>query len=316
MEADTTKEIALGMAITCLLFGISVYLPIIGFFGSVLIPIPVLFFRVKLGRRPGFIMTGGIIVVMLAVLGRVSFDTVFFIELLILGFFLAELMLAGLSVEKTLLYTCAAVCMTGFLGLLIFASVSGTTLTDMITGYVSQNLKLTLKLYEHMEVGEETLYAISRSLEQIEYVLVRILPGLAVASTLFICWSSMLLARSALKTKGLFYPDFGRLNQWKAPEQLVWVAIVSGLLLLLPVKPIKLFGINTLIVLMTIYFFAGIAIVSFFFEKKTVPRVIRFFLYALIAFQQIILLVVIALGFFDIWLNFRKLNSNENGKLS
>jgi uncharacterized protein YybS (DUF2232 family) len=58
---------------------------------------------------------------------------------------------------------------------------------------------------------------------------------------------------------------------------------------------------------MTVYFFQGIAIVAFYFEKKQFPRVVRFFLYALIALQQLILLAVIGLGFFDMWVNFRRL---------
>jgi uncharacterized protein YybS (DUF2232 family) len=64
---------------------------------------------------------------------------------------------------------------------------------------------------------------------------------------------------------------------------------------------------NGLIILMMVYFFGGIAIVSFYFEKKKFPLALRFFLYSLIALQQFILLFVIGLGFFDMWLNFRKL---------
>jgi uncharacterized protein YybS (DUF2232 family) len=58
---------------------------------------------------------------------------------------------------------------------------------------------------------------------------------------------------------------------------------------------------------MTVYFFQGIAIVSFYFDKKRLPRFVRVFLYTLIALQQLILLVVIGLGFFDLWVNFRRL---------
>ena len=58
---------------------------------------------------------------------------------------------------------------------------------------------------------------------------------------------------------------------------------------------------------MSVYFFQGIAIVSFYFNKKQFPRVIRIFLYTLIAIQQLVLLAVIGLGFFDMWFNFRKL---------
>jgi len=80
----------------------------------------------------------------------------------------------------------------------------------------------------------------------------------------------------------------------------------------MPNKAVKMFGLNGLIVLMTIYFFGGIAIVSYFFEKKGFPRMLRFFLYSLIALQQIILLIVIGIGLFDTWLDFRKVGINRN----
>jgi uncharacterized protein YybS (DUF2232 family) len=78
-------------------------------------------------------------------------------------------------------------------------------------------------------------------------------------------------------------------------------------MLIIPERIVKLFGINGLLILMTIYFFQGIAIISFYFEKKRFPRLLRIVLYSLIALQQVVLLVVVGLGFFDMWLNFRKL---------
>jgi uncharacterized protein YybS (DUF2232 family) len=78
-------------------------------------------------------------------------------------------------------------------------------------------------------------------------------------------------------------------------------------MLVIPERTVKLFGINGLLILMTIYFFQGIAIISFYFEKKRFPRLLRIVLYSLIALQQVVLLVVVGLGFFDMWLNFRKL---------
>ena len=63
---------------------------------------------------------------------------------------------------------------------------------------------------------------------------------------------------------------------------------------------------------MTIYFFQGIAIVSFFFEKKRLPVALRFILYSLIVVQQFLLLLIIGFGFFDMWLNFRKLETQQD----
>jgi len=67
---------------------------------------------------------------------------------------------------------------------------------------------------------------------------------------------------------------------------------------------------NGLIVFLTIYFFQGIAVVSFFFDKKHFSRIARMLLYGLIVLQQLLLIVVIGLGFFDTWIDFRKLDKN------
>ena len=145
----------------------------------------------------------------------------------------------------------------------------------------------------------------------IHYYLVRIIPSLVVSSTLILIWTSVLLARPLLRKKKLFCPEFGKLNLWKAPDFLVWGVIACGLIILLFDNPMRVIGLNALIILMPVYFFQGIAIVSYFFEKKSLPRRLRIVLYSLIAIQQLLLLAVIGLGFFDMWLNFRKIETQR-----
>jgi uncharacterized protein YybS (DUF2232 family) len=137
--------------------------------------------------------------------------------------------------------------------------------------------------------------------------MLRIMPAIVIVSVLLVVWSNLLLAKPLLRSRNLFYPAFGALNEWKAPESLVWVAIGSGVFLLIPNSGLKFFGANALIIMMMVYFFQGIAIVSFYFEKKRFPRLLRGVLYALIVLQQFVLLLVIALGFFDLWVDFRRM---------
>jgi uncharacterized protein YybS (DUF2232 family) len=146
----------------------------------------------------------------------------------------------------------------------------------------------------------------TRFLDEIQKMVTRILPGLVITSTFFIIWINLLLGRTLLKSRHMQYPDYGRLNLWQAPDYLVWGVIGCGLLILIPADMAKTIGLNGLIALMMIYFFQGIAIVSFFFEKKQVPRFAKIMLYALLALQEV-LLIVIAIGFIDVWTNFRKL---------
>ncbi|UCD79437.1 MAG: YybS family protein [Desulfobacterales bacterium] len=284
----------------------SVFIPIVGFVGALFIPLPILYYRLKLGR-----VTGGLIPIisglMLAiVIGDMSTDILFFGGLLLLGFMLGELIELNLSIEKTLLFACGGVLLCGLIGLVIFGLISGDGIYTVVSDYVAKNLELTLVLYQSMGMSEENIQMISRSLNQIQHVLMTILPALVTMSTLFVAWTNILLAKPILKKRLLFYPDFGPLKMWKAPEVLVWGVIGCGLALFIPVTAVKVIGLNGLLILMIVYFFQGIAIVSFYFEKKRFPRVIRFFLYALIALQQLILLAVIGLGFFDMWVNFRR----------
>lgn len=311
IQKDISKDIVSGIAITSLIFAVSVYLPILGVFCAIFIPLPTLFYRSKLGRTIGAVIPIITTIMMVLILGGMSIDVLFFLELLILGFILSELMALNLSIEKTILYAAGSILVTGIICLLFYSKISDKEIYAFVSEYVSKNLDLTLAVYENMGVKQESIQMISSSLEVIEYVLIRIIPALAVASILFISWTNLLLAKPIFKNRNLFYPDFGSLKLWKAPEYFVWGVIGCALMLLLPDKTFKILGLNGLLILITVYFFQGIAIVSYYFEKKHVPRLMRFFLYSLIALQQILLLVVIGLGFFDMWLNFRKLESNN-----
>lgn len=311
-QVDISKDIISGIAITSFIFAVSIYLPIIGFFSAMFIPLPTLFYRSKLGRTKGAAVPILTCILVIVAIGKVSIDTLLFIELLFLGFILSELVELNLSIEKTMLYACGSVFVTGTMVIFIYSNIRDLQIYSLITEYVKKNLELTLALYENMDVSQESIHMLANSFESIQYVLVRIIPALVVCSTFFISWTSLLLAKPLLKSRKLFFPSYGSLKLWKAPEYFVWGIIGCGAILLLPNKTIKILGLNGLLIFMTIYFFQGIAIVSFYFEKKKFPRILRFILYSFIALQQIILLVVIGLGFFDIWLNFRKLGMNED----
>jgi len=308
-----SKDIVSGIAITILIFAVAVYMPIIGFFCALFIPLPVLFYRSKLGRANGAIIPAVTVIIMVSVIGRISVDVLVFSELMLLGFLLSELFEFNLSLEKTVLYACGVVLLTAVVCLFFYSGIASMGMSELISAYVAKNLELTLTLYQNMGVSEENIRMVSDSIEHIQYVLVRIIPAFSVISTLFVSWTTLLFARPILRSRGLFYPAFGPLNQWKAPDYLVWGAIGCGLILLVAAGGVKIIGLNGLLILMIVFFFQGIAVTSFFFEKKKFPRMLRVFLYTLIGFQQIVLLIVIGLGFFDIWLNFRKLNTeNEN----
>ena len=307
MDREIYRDIIIGVGITLAIITVAVYMPIIGFFGSLFLPLPILFYRSKLGRKIGSIVPAVAVAILFVLAGGLSIDVFFFMEMLLLGFLLSELFEMNLSIEKTVGYACGGVILTAGIVLVLYSNLSATGITRILSNYIAQNLEMSVALYRGMGASEDFIQKFSASLDQIQYGLIRIIPAMVTASFLLVTWSNLLMARPILKRRGLFFPDFGPLNLWKSPERLVWVLIGSGGLLILPGSVLKIVGLNCLLVLLMVYFFQGIAIVSFFFEKKNFPRPLRIFLYSLIAFQQIILLLIIGLGIFDMWLNFRKI---------
>ena len=302
------KDIVTGVSITSLIFLISVFIPIIGFVAALFIPLPILFYRLRLGRINGLVIPVISSLFMVVFIGGISLDILFFAGLLLIGFILGELFELNLSIEKTTLYASGSVVLSGLISLIISSMLTGEGVFTIVSNYVAKNLELTLVLYQSMGMSEENVQLISQSLDKIQHVLVTIIPALVSTSALFVAWISILLAKPVLISRSLYYPDFGPLNLWKAPDYLVWVVIGCGLALFLPIPVIKIIGLNGLLILMTVYFFQGIAIVSYYFNKKRFPKILRVFLYTLMALQQLILLAVIGLGFFDLWINFRKLD--------
>ena len=301
------KDVIVAIAITAFICMATLYLWVLGPFVGLAIPLPILFYRFKLGRSLGLLILAAVVLIVISVVGWSSIGAVAFLfELGLVGLILPEVFEMNLSVEKTVGITTGAVLAAGAVMLALYSLLSTASPWAVVSDYLEKSVEMAIAMYREIDASEEKIEILTRSLEGILYLMLRIIPAIVIVTTLFVVWSNLLLARSLLRSKELFCPDFGKLNQWKAPEHLIWVAIASGGLLLFAHPGIKMLGINGLIVIMMIYFFQGIAIVSFYFEKKQFPKVLQAILYGLIAMQQLLLLVVIAVGFFDVWIDFRR----------
>jgi uncharacterized protein YybS (DUF2232 family) len=298
-------ELITGILVTCALIAACAFVPILGLIATVFLPVPIMVYRTRLGRQPALIIAAA----GLAFTGFFGggLELLFFGLFLLVGLVLGELLPTGLSIEKTAAAACAAAAAGALAGLLIYGILTGTGPTEVIAEGARHNLELTAALYREMGVSEEQIRFLEDAMPVIQTVLVGMMPALVAASTLVVVWVSLISARPVFRRLGLAFPDYGPLDHWKAPEPLVWAAVGSGVLLLLPGFALKMLGLNGVIVLMVVYFFQGIAVVAFYLHKKQVPRLARIMVYFIIAVQQLVMLIVVAAGFFDTWFNFRKI---------
>lgn len=306
------RDVIIGIIVTTLIALVALSVTVLGSVVGLFIPLPILFYRLKLGRFSGVLILAGVSLIVTALVGWHSVGTAAFLfEVGLVGLVLPELLEMNLPVEKTVGFTAGVILLTGAVMLGLYSIMSAASPLALASDYLNESAKLALAMYREMEPSEENIGILTASMDAIIYVTLRVMPALLIVGTLFLVWSNLLLSRPLLRSRQLLSPELVQLDEWRAPEPLVWVAIGSGFLILVGYDWLRFVGINGLIVMMMIYFLQGIAIVSFYFKKKQFPRALRGILYGLIAMQQLLLLLVITMGFFDMWIDFRRTRKVE-----
>lgn len=146
--------------------------------------------------------------------------------------------------------------------------------------------------------------------------LLRIQPALALVVVGTVAWLNLAVIRriatgwAALDLgpaaeEGVRRPPFDAWFEWRAPEPLVFVLILGGLLLLPGREAFTAIGLNLLIVVGLIYIWQGLAVVGFVFRVRRVPLPLRGAGYALAALQPVLAVMVGVLGLADLWVDFR-----------
>ncbi|MFH2066027.1 MAG: DUF2232 domain-containing protein [Pseudomonadota bacterium] len=306
-NGESGKTIIFGILVTSIAVIVSNALPFICFLA---LPQAGLFTRVRFGRYATVVCLAEIILIAILSNG-ILIDMFFLTGLFLMGYVMGESFRRRLSVELTVILPTVVALLSYFFGLYFHAGQLNLGMVAFMEEYVGKNLELTLKVYESVGMSTESIQLFSDNFDRIRHDLVRLIPAITISLTLTMAWLNLLLSRSLQVISRLQFYDFRSLNQWKTPEHLVWFAIGCGLLLILSENGLRLISISSLLVLMIVYFFQGIAIVAFYFEKKRFPRLLKIFMYSIIAVQQILLFFIIGLGFFDMWMNFRKLDRKE-----
>jgi hypothetical protein len=147
------------------------------------------------------------------------------------------------------------------------------------------------------------------SVKSMSQLILMLLPAMMVMNFLFTNVVNYLVVRWYFsRGHPSFVMDPADLGAWHLTDHLVWVFVTSGILLLLPVAPLKAVGWNVFILTLALYLLHGIAIVVFWLRRLPLPMSGRWLL-VVVAFVfagPLCLLTCIAAGLFDMWLDFRR----------
>jgi uncharacterized protein YybS (DUF2232 family) len=309
------RNVFSGILVISLVFLTVALVPFIGSVVIVLTPLPVIFFVGKLGRLKGVVVLAVSLLIVETILQQATAggDVFLFLLLGYLGIVIHEMLRKGLSVEKTVLFTVIAGVTLAIVLLLIQSALLRQMPWTLVAAYITKSFQESLDLSTQMGAQANQIKFIKDNIDIITRSLLYIFPAITLVGISFVTWLNIIVVRKLYLMNSLAYPDFGELTRWKAPEGTVWFLIAAGASILLP--PVLEFkipggtvtGLNILIVCLFIYFLQGLAIFEFYFKTRQVPRLLRIMFYFFLILQQYLIILVIAAGLFDLWLDFRRL---------
>ena len=300
------KEFFFQIVLTIGLFLSISFVPLAGFFSGLLTPAPTALAIIRWGLPAAWYVPGfaGVLGSLILYLLDSSHSIPYLLALIGMGAIIGYGSRSQWSTEKTIgVSSLLVIGIAGLFSILVFSETKGE-MVRLIEQDLQGAISATLKQFGSASPETQEL---EQNLLDTVPLIVRIIPGVFISCTLGISWLNLLVSRRFCRAAGIESCVREKLTLWKTPEFIVWFVIAGGLMALLPVGDLKLLGFNLLIVIGTIYFFQGLAIVSFYFEKWKMPFFVKGFVYAVLFLQQFALMATAVLGLFDVWFDFRKL---------
>ncbi|MGH7843577.1 MAG: DUF2232 domain-containing protein [Candidatus Binatia bacterium] len=308
-HVERIKHSFLALVSSLCLFLAAVLVPIAGTLFLPLVPQPLLRLGVRWGKAT---VLGTILTVIPVLYGLGGRELVLgYLIVASMAVFLLFSLAPGRSLEKVVLAAA-----TGFfaLGCATLHALAGSLaqLQNVIRNTLGQNLQLALKVYDRAGVSPESTEYLREQWPQLVEFVLEIAPALAFTGcAVAVLLNLLLLVHRFPHARGSFLPA-GDPKEWKSPEALVWGFIGAGFCaLVLGNGWIKTLSLNFFLVSLVFYFFQGLAIIAYYFHHKNVPVFLRGLGYTLIFLEQVIMLIVVGLGLFDLWGDFRRLNKKD-----
>jgi uncharacterized protein YybS (DUF2232 family) len=207
------------------------------------------------------------------------------------------------SFEMVVLVASAAMLIAGTFASFAAAG-SPAALADAIRHALSTGMARGEEFYRMLGV-ESPLTAETRA--AVLDITMRLSPALVALSAACAVLIDLMIFWRWLDRGRLGYRLFVDPARWSAPEWLIWVLLATGFALFVPVAAIATIALDVFVIVATIYFCQGLAIMSFYFKMLSMPGLARGLIYFVTAIQPVLAALVCAAGIFYLWVDFRRL---------
>lgn len=299
--------VVLGALAGYMLFGTFAALGFAAVAVNLFTPLPAAFVGMRHGSTAG-VLAVALTALLVLLTGDQITALMYLVQFGIPGAVLPWLLNRGTAWDKATVVTLSAMVAVSLCGLLVAAVLAGRTPVELAGDLIGKEIaQTTSALQDVFAVGDlpvDQQQDVRLALENMAAFLQQAYPGISISVAglmiLGLVFLLSLLARGRYTVPGRAFPE------WKAPEQLVWLLIVSGFLLAFAAGLPRTLALNLLVILLPVYFLQGLAVVDCFFRRKAFSPIFRAIGYLLVTLVNPLPLLVTGIGVFDLWADFRK----------
>jgi hypothetical protein len=265
---------------------------------AVFAPMPLLVLRFRAGRAWSWLAVATNAAIVALAGGHLSL-VIYSISVLVLALAMGELVASRRSLEKIALMTLLA------MGTGAALVVSWYSHLHHVTPWAELRQELASAVsYLQASVSQGGLVS-PEDADEWKQNLVLEFPSAIAVFALILVWANLatLLRVNPSGIREKLGLDRGFIRNWKAPEWLVWPTIASGIFLIVDVGVVSDVSVNVFRFLMAVYAIQGLSILSFFFDVWNVRGIFRALLFMASVF--IMMPLLLSIGFFDLWFDFR-----------
>jgi uncharacterized protein YybS (DUF2232 family) len=189
-------------------------------------------------------------------------------------------------------------------------STSGQNAVELVYSELNKSFNDVLSMEKKAGATQQRLTFLENFFNNF---IIKILPSWIICVEIFLIFLDYLVVRIYAVQKYNVNDGMKPFALWKLNENVVWLLIAC--LGIFAVDKnfhndiIFTVSLNGTFLLAVVYFIAGLAVVTFYLIKFSVPPFAQFFIYAIIVMWAVLSFIIILAGIFDTWFNFRKIKS-------
>ena len=284
------------------------YIPFFQLLTNFICPIPLAFLVLKQGFRPAILASLVFTVLLGIFLGAQGLPVAIGVVVpgVILGLGIKKNWTATSILFVVALATALTIGLTAISYGLLFKANFVTEMTNML----NESQKISIDMYKRLNIPKEELARQEEVFKMAGQFFIAALPAVLSASALLMAFLNYFIAGKLLGRLGYVIPPLPVFSRWRAPWIMSWgyIGAVLALLVGQSIPVWKQVGMNLLFVFSFWYMLQGLANISFYLQRTSLPRPIRGLMMGGAFFLMGNFLSIA--GLLDTWFDFRKLEKN------